>query len=111
MNKKYSCYGCKYLYKNGTGYSDWTWESTEITCAKGLNDNLPIEEPSNYDDDMTGRLRWLARLACECDEYSQGSMVTVSPDGNVLDGSQDDKQMRAILGDNYKDWKDGKINY
>ena len=82
-SKVYSCYGCKYLYKNGLGYSDWTWESTELTCAKDLNDHLPVEETVDLGVDMAPTLRFMAQIACECNEYSQGSMVTVSPDGNV----------------------------
>lgn len=93
----HNCHGCKYLYLDGVGYSDYTWEETYVTCALEKNDNLPIHEPWDYNDDMTGTLRWLATLACECDSYDAGEQVTITPDGNVQNFTDDDQQMFAIL--------------
>ena len=42
VNEK-SCVGCKFLYSEGKGYSNYTWEETEVRCAKDKNPNLPAE--------------------------------------------------------------------
>lgn len=96
--KGYSCHGCKFLYKDGQGYSDYTWEETFLTCALNRNPALPIQEPWGYNDDMTKTLRWMATFAFECEKREPGDMVTVTPDGNISEGTNDREQMRAIIG-------------
>jgi len=95
----HNCDGCKYLYLDGQGYSDYTWEETYVTCALDLNPHLPMQEPMNYRDDNVGRLRWLATMAHECDKYDAGDRVTTTPDGNVMNFTDDDEQMLAIIRD------------
>lgn len=97
MTKSYTCHGCKFLYIDGQGYSDYTWEENFLTCALDLNKNLPIEEPWDYDDDMAKTLRWMATLSFECERFAPGKCVTVSPDGNVKNFTDDDEQMCAII--------------
>lgn len=92
-----NCDGCKFLYLDGRGYSDWTWEETWVTCALNLNPFLPVEEPMDYREDNVGRLRWLATMAHECDQYAAGTQVCVSPDGNIREFTDDAEQMYAIL--------------
>lgn len=93
----HNCHGCKYLYLDGQGYSDYTWEETYVTCALDKNEALPMQEPYNYNEDSVGTLRWLAMLACECDSYSPGEQVTVTPDRNIDNFTDDDEQMLAII--------------
>lgn len=98
-----NCDGCKYLYLDGQGYSDYTWEETYVTCALELNPHLPVQEPCDYRDDSVGRLRWLAMMAHDCDKYAAGDQVCITPDGNIQGFTDDNEQMRAIL----KHYQDG----
>lgn len=101
MTKSFTCHGCKFLYEDGQGYSDCTWEDTFLTCALHLNDKLPIEQPYSYNDDMTQTLRWMATLSLPdgCEKFSAGEVVCVTPDGNIQNFTSDDEQMRAIIAD------------
>jgi hypothetical protein len=95
MNEK-SCVGCKFLWADGDGYSDYTWMETFLRCAKDRNVALAkgdvhepydwITEPDNLPATMNGR----------CDLYSAGPHITVSPDGFWDDEPIDDEQKAAI---------------
>ena len=91
MNK--SCYGCKFLFGDGDGYSDWTWLDTNVTCALDLNSELPKSECF----DMSVE-KMLEKLGGKCDRYSSGPYITISPDGEANDDFIDDEQEKAIRG-------------
>ena len=40
-----SCVGCKYLYGQGHGYSNYTWEETTVRCALDRNQALSMSLP------------------------------------------------------------------
>lgn len=95
MNER-SCVGCKFLWADGDGYSDWTWMETYTRCARGKNPlltgdvNQPYDwtkEPDNFPATMSGR----------CDLYSPGPYITISPDGEPDDEPIDDEQRAAIV--------------
>lgn len=95
--KTTNCFGCKYLFGRGHGYSDYTWMETYIECAKELNEHLPIEMCVGFMDDEAPSLRLLAVVAQECDQYEPGPFITVSPDGNPDDSFIDADQFKAFF--------------
>lgn len=102
-----SCYGCKYLYSDGTGYSDWTWMETNLCCALDKNNALPVEMPFDFDSDKIKTIRWAAILI-PCEQYAQGIHITVTPDGNLPNWSNDGDQMRAII--RHQGGNDGQLD-
>jgi hypothetical protein len=79
MNEK-SCLGCKFLYSQDLGYSNYTVTDTEICCALHLNSNLPAEEPYDWkrEDD-----NWPKTKDSRCDRYAVGEMIHLDVDGDV----------------------------
>jgi len=102
MNEK-SCVGCKFLWADGSGYSDYTWMDTDVKCAKERNTRLPfsepydwIKEPDNLPETMESR----------CELYSPGPYITISPDGEADDKPIDEEQSIAITAARGHDiWK------
>lgn len=94
MNEK-SCVGCKFLYGELAGYSNYTCEDTEIRCAKDKNPNLPAMEP---DDWVETPDNWKATTAARCELYAPGEKVTLDVDGE--DGPADhttDEEAIAVI--------------
>lgn len=44
-----SCVGCKFLYGQGYGYSNYTWENTNIKCALNRNQHLLGDVEEGFD--------------------------------------------------------------
>ena len=79
-----SCFGCKFLYATGLGWSNYTWLSNEIDCAKGRNLNLPAEEPTDWCNEPDN---WPKTNKSKCEIYSPGKMVELDCEGE--DGPAD----------------------
>lgn len=94
MNEK-SCVGCKYLYSEGQGYSNWTWMDTDIRCAKDKNPNLPAEEGSDWVREPDN---WDKTNLSRCDLYAPGEMVEMDVDGEdgPADYTNDEEAIAAI---------------
>ncbi len=94
MNEK-SCVGCKFLYSEGQGYSNYTWEDTEVRCAKDKNQNLPAPEGCDWTPHCDN---WPKTNASRCELYAAGEMVALDVDGD--DGpatyTQDEEAIAAI---------------
>lgn len=92
-----SCVGCKFLYTEGTGYSNYTWESDDVRCAKDRNPNLPDEKPYDWnlkaDDD-----NWPKTSTSRCELYADGPMVTMDVDreDGPADYTEDEEAIEAI---------------
>jgi hypothetical protein len=94
MNEK-SCVGCKFLYGQGTGYSNWTWLDTDISCAKDKNPNLPAEEGSDWTKEHDN---WPKTRDSRCELYAPGEMVTLDVDGEDGPGDYtDDEETIAAI--------------
>lgn len=79
MSERKSCVGCKFLYGDGSGYSNYTWEETNVTCTKGKNPNLPKEQP--YDWNMSeDKDNWGPTQDGRCELYKEGSYIVLDPD-------------------------------
>lgn len=97
-----SCVGCKYLWADGSGYSDYTWMDTDVKCAKGRNPNLPTAEPYDWTQEADNLP---ATMNGRCDAFSPGPYITISPDGDPSDTPIDDEQRIAIETDRgYSIW-------
>lgn len=94
MNDK-SCLGCKFLYTQGIGYSSYTWEETEVNCAKNLNANLPDEEPYDWNKEVDN---WPATMTSKCSLYAPGNKVDLDVDGDdgPADYTDDEEAIIAI---------------
>jgi len=94
MNEK-SCVGCKFLYSQGKGYSNYTWEETEALCAKDKNPNLPAEEGFNWTPENDN---WPKTNASRCELYSPGEKVTLDVDGEdgPADYTKDEETIEVI---------------
>lgn len=93
-----SCVGCKFLYSQGTGYSNYTWESDDVHCAKDRNPNLPQEKPYDWKQEAEGD-NWDKTKESRCDLYALGEFIALDVDGE--DGpathSTDQEQIDAIV--------------
>lgn len=96
MNEK-SCVGCKFLYAQDTGYSNYTVMDTEIDCALNRNPNLPATEPYGRREDPDN---WDATKESRCDRYAEGPMVHLDVDGEVTaaNSTDDPEVIEAIDG-------------
>jgi hypothetical protein len=90
-----SCIGCKFLWADGSGYSDYTWEDTDVRCAKERNPSLPVAQPYDWNHDEAAD-NLPATKDARCSDYSPGPYITVSPDGYWDDEPVDDEQKAAI---------------
>ena len=92
-----SCVGCKYLYSIGIGYSNYTWEDTEVECAKDKNPNLAASKPFDWNHDAE-KDNWSATNASRCSLYESGVFVELDVDGydGPADNRDDEDQILAI---------------
>ena len=95
-----SCWGCKFLYAQEDGYSNYTVMETAIKCALKHNKNLPADEP--YDWKPEPHDNWPATMTSRCERYAPGVFVRLDVDGEEPARSQtsDEEQIAAIEGDN-----------
>lgn len=91
-----SCFGCKFLYGDGDGYSDWTWLETDVSCA--LNNNPQLPKSECYD---MGIEEMLEKIGGRCEQYSPGPYITISPDGERDGDFCDEEQERALREDRW----------
>lgn len=94
MNEK-SCVGCKFLYAEGDGYSNYTWLSDEVRCAKDKNPNLPAEWCEDWTPEKDN---WPKTKDSRCELYAVGVQVVLDVEGE--DGpanyTQDEEAIDAI---------------
>lgn len=90
-----SCVGCKYLYSEGQGYSNYTWEETEVRCAKDKNLNLPADKAYDWTPESDN---WPKTKDSRCDLYAPGEMVALDVDGEdgPADYTQDEDAITTI---------------
>ena len=97
MENLKSCVGCKYLYSVGLGYSNYTWDETEVRCAQDGNKNLPADQPDNWNEEPDN---WPATNDSRCVLYSplSGRMVAMDVDGEDGPGdfTHDEEAILAI---------------
>jgi hypothetical protein len=98
-----SCVGCKFLFGDGDGYSNYTWMDTYVRCAKGNNKLL---DDANEPSDWTGREdnpdpekdNWPKTKEGRCSDYSVGPYITLDPDREInLDEDCPDEEQRKAL--------------
>lgn len=97
MNSQ-SCVGCKFLYGDGSGYSNYTWMETYVRCALKKNPELETdqEEPSGWQGPEADV--WPPTMNGRCDRYAVGPYITLDPDreDHPSDATSDEEQARAI---------------
>lgn len=95
-----SCIGCKFLYKEDSGYSNYTVEETTVNCAIRRNPNLPSSEPYDWysrgmdaDND-----NWPRTNDSRCDRFSPGKYIWLDVDHEekISELSDDPEQVAAI---------------
>jgi len=96
-----SCVGCKFLYGQGEGYSNYTWEMTTVICSKGRNPYLmerDKEEPSDWEKSSPETDNWSATKASRCELYATGPYITldVGNEDGPADYTQDQEAIAAI---------------
>jgi hypothetical protein len=99
-----SCLGCKFLYDQDEGYSNYTVIDTSTICALDLNDKLPAESPR---DRQSNPDNWPATMCGRCDRYAEGVAVHLDVEGDdyVEDQTEDEEQRAAILKSSGRDPK------
>lgn len=85
MSNETSCVGCKFLYAQDLGYSNYTVEETEMMCAVNLNPNLPATEPYDW---IRDRDNWPKTNTSRCDRYAPGTEVRLDVDGEETVAAQ-----------------------
>ena len=96
MDEK-SCVGCKFLYTEGFGYSNYTWEETSVKCARNKNPNLPSDEPYDWNENEKGD-NWPATNSSRCELYAAGPKVCLDVDceNGPADETSDEEAIVAI---------------
>jgi len=96
-----TCRGCKFLYLDGSGYSNYTWMETYVRCAMSANPALleDQDEPLNWQQQPEGVDVWPPTMDGRCGLYAPGVLITLDPDreDNPRDNSTDEEQIAAIL--------------
>lgn len=102
MNEK-SCVGCKFLYGDGSGYSNYTWMDTFVRCALGKNPKLTErhDEPEGFaaKAPQDTEDKWPPTMNGRCERYASGVYIVLDPDREEYPGDTkgaDDEQVRAI---------------
>ena len=67
-----SCVGCKFLYEQDDGYSNYTVTDTSVICALDLNKDLPGERPWDWRPQPDN---WPKTMYGRCDKYAEGQPV------------------------------------
>lgn len=93
-----SCVGCKFLYAEKAGYSDYSWAETYVRCALDKNSHLKagcVQEPFDWNKDPDN---WPATRDSRCEMYVPGVYVTLDVDraDGPADYSPDEQQIQAI---------------
>lgn len=92
-----SCVGCKFLYQQDDGYSNWTVMDTIVNCAKDKNPNLPLEEPCDWNINAEED-NWPKTANGRCESFSPGPMVRLDVDGeNSVEGQTEDLEAREAI--------------
>jgi hypothetical protein len=75
-----SCWGCKYLYSVGAGYSNYTWLDDEICCALNKNPNLPAVKPYDWQAVKSNLDNWPKTQNTRCESYTEGPFIELDVD-------------------------------
>lgn len=92
MAEKKNCKTCVYFWRDGTGYSDWTWMDTDQRCALDKHPEWPISE--SEDDKAEERMLFAEKCDGFEDASYDGDPVLISPDGDLREG--DNRAARMI---------------
>ena len=110
MSESQSCVGCKFLYGDGRGYSNYTWMETHVRCALHLNPALSGNIEGPYDWAPDGDTRpgdvnkafpdtWVPTMNGRCERYSPGPYITLDPDReNSVESQGGDAEQIAAIG-------------
>lgn len=94
-----SCCGCKFLYGDGVGYSNYTWMETLVVCALDKNPllNDKNEEPYNWTNNAVND-NWERTKDNRCNRYDVGKYIVLDPDREIIlsEESEDNEQINAI---------------
>ena len=92
-----SCLGCKFLYGNGTGYSNYIWMETYLECSLDMNDNLKeVEMPCEFPGQVVDE--FIPTKNSRCKLFSPGEFIILSPDrDDDLSDYLDREQIDIIL--------------
>jgi hypothetical protein len=87
--------GCKFLYEQDHGYSNYTVEETDMECAKNRNPHLPSARPWDWHKENDN---WPKTRESRCDLYAPGKLVSLDVDNEETVESQTDdaEQLEAI---------------
>ena len=95
-----SCVGCKFLYGDGDGYSNYTWMETWVHCALDFNKELRNDHdiPHNLAKTKPEDDKWPPTASGRCECYSPGVFIVLDPDreDHPSEVSQDQGQIEAI---------------
>lgn len=105
-----SCIGCKFLYCQDFGYSNWTVEESMIDCAKDMNENLPDDEPCdwNHKEDADN---WPKTNTSRCSEFSEGEMIVLDVEGFINPHEETDDAEQAEAVAKHSGWEDEHANH
>lgn len=101
-----TCRGCKFLYLDGSGYSNYTWLESFARCARSANPALLADHstPCDWEAQPEGVDIWPPTMAGRCGLYAPGVLITLDPDreDDPREALSDEEQVRAILDDDRK---------
>ena len=100
-----TCVGCKYLYSIGRGYSNYTWENTEINCALDKCAKYPADIPYDWQR-QTGEDNWPVTNQSRCKSYEPGPFIELDVDGDngPADFSEDIAQISSVSLHSGREW-------
>ena len=106
-----SCWGCKYLFSVGEGYSNYTWIDNSIRCALNKNPNLPADRPYDWIHTDEGD-NWPKTNNSICESYIKGPFIALDVDGDdgPADYTQDEEVIKLICASTNRG-RNGGMNY
>lgn len=98
-----SCVGCKFLYMQDVGYSNYTVENTDVICALNKNRHLPAGMPYDWVCSSDGNDNWGYTNNSRCERFAEreGDLIHLDIDGNTyVEDFTSDPEVIAAIRDN-----------
>lgn len=94
MQRGPGCEGCKFLKRQDNGWSNWTVDSSEVSCLKKLNPALPLSDGDVTSSEFKQALAF--GETCSARVEGDGPWFDVD-DGVTIEDFADDPEIYNLL--------------
>lgn len=93
-----SCVGCKFLYGQDIGWSNWTVTDTEVRCMLANNPMLPETMPVDWINSSPEEDNWPVTMNSRCHKYDEGEFFVLDVEGETtIEVSSNDPEVIAAF--------------